>query len=192
MWVKVYSVIIGACLILLLRTHKLNKLKYLIYVLLILNISVAVIQGLLCGNHTSLINALSGILLILTLPKARIISIDPNGCRDLLWNAPYPWIIGYTGWNWIFGIQCLGANYGIAAAVLLAPLVIAYQKKDLWLQARTCTLAFFLIINFSKFFTSPIPTPSFHLSPSILLGISCFFFLWMIGHTIKSIRSCWI
>lgn len=192
LWAKMYSVILAACLILILRTHKLNKLKFLVYLILAVNILEAVIQGLYCDNTASILNAMSGILLILTLPKTKSLSVDPHGYHDFLWDVPYGWIIGYTGWNWIFTTQCLGGSYTIMALLLLAPLLIACKNRALWLQARICSLGFFLIAYFSQFNDAKTMLHSPQIPPGILLGLSIFFFVWMLRHTAKTVEKSWL
>ncbi len=165
-WIKVFSIASGIILLSLFRTTRLgtNKLvRWSTYAFLVVNILEAVLKDITTGSSANYLNALAGILLVVTLDKIHTVHIDVSSKhKDLLWGSmTLPWIIGYTLWNWVF----VYLNFGFQSsmmhiAVLASALVTVLIDKERWLQARVFTLGTFFIF----FHSFP------HLSSRLLAG----------------------
>ncbi len=152
-WGKVLSIASGAILLSIFRTTKLGRVtkvvQWVTYVFLVVNIFEAVVKDIVAGNSANYMNALAGLLLILTLERIYIIYIDRKGSyKDLYWGGmTLSWIIGYTVWNWVFVYLNFGLQSSmIHLAVLSSALVVVFTDKQRWLQARVFTLGMFFIL----------------------------------------------
>lgn len=160
-WLKVLSVEVGILLLLLFRIRGLGKRQWgqwIVYFFLAGNIFEAVFRDVVAGSLANYLNAIAGVLLVLTLEEVRSIHIDAKKrYHDLAWGKmTLAWILGYTLWNWTF----IYLNFGPASAlphvaVLGAALVVAFVCTERWLQARIFTLGTYFVI----FHTFP------HLNP---------------------------
>ena len=153
LWLKNYSVEGLICLFVVCRLTPINKTKWLfslIWLMVMFNIVEAAVYDALSGNHLLIINAVTALMLLLTLPGPEAMSIDKNSkCRDFLWDIPYTWILTYTLWNWVFFYgHWAGFGARIQIAVLGAALVIALFNNKRWAQARALTLGIFVIATF--------------------------------------------
>lgn len=153
LWAKIYSVCIAICGIIACRYTKLRKKRWpfmALYFLLALNIAEAVMHDIIHGNPANILNATAGILLIVTIPWIREISVDEQSpFKDLCWDMSYPWIIGYTIWNWLFVFLNYSDMAGCHIAVLGAPLLVSFVHREHWLQARAFTLGSFLMVTYT-------------------------------------------
>lgn len=153
LWAKIYSVTIGICGIIACRYTKLGKKRWpfiVLYLLLALNIAEAVVLDITQGNLANILNAVAGILLIITIPWISKIYVDEESpFRDLCWDMSYLWIIGYTIWNWLVVFLNYSDMAGCHIAVLGAPLLISFIHRKHWLQARAFTLGSFLMITYT-------------------------------------------
>ena len=150
-WIKVFSIASGIILLSLFRTTRLGTktlVRWSTYAFLVVNILEAVLKDITTGTGANYLNALAGILLIVTLNKIRTVHIDTSSKhKDLLWGSmTLPWIVGYTIWNWVF----VYLNFGFQSsmmhiAVLASALVVVCVDKERWLQARVFTLGTFFI-----------------------------------------------
>ena len=87
------------------------------------------------------INAAAGLLLLVTTPGPKTISVDKEGkWRDFYYDLPFLWVLGYTIWNFTFVSGSYPHMYRMHIAVLLAAVVPAYFDNKLWNQARGFTL----------------------------------------------------
>ncbi len=152
-WVKVLSIASGITVLSLLRTTKLGSIPKLVqwttYALLAINILEATVRDAVVGNTANYLNAIAGLLLILTLEKVRTVHIDKKGKhRDLYWSGmTLAWIIGYTLWNWTFVYLNFGFQSSVAhIAVLGAALLVVFRDKNRWLQARAFTLGMYFVL----------------------------------------------
>ncbi|MGE3278294.1 MAG: DUF5692 family protein [Candidatus Altimarinota bacterium] len=168
-WLKVLSIAIGIIVLSLFRTTKLGNTKWcrwIVYVFLVVNILEAVLKDIQAGDLANYLNAAAGILLVVTLNKVGTIHIDKK-YKDLYWDSmTFPWIIGYTIWNWVFVYLNFGLESSIQhIAVLGSALVIAFLKKERWLQARVFTLGtYFILIHSYPHFASQF-SPSAYFEP---------------------------
>lgn len=160
-WLKVISIEIGILVLLFYRLTSFSKHKtgpWVIYVFLAVNIFEAVFRDIVSASAANYLNAIAGVLLVLTLEKVDSIHVDTKArYRDLSWGGmSLAWILGYTLWNLVF----VYINFGPASAlmhlaVLAAPLVVAFVNTERWLQARVFTLGTYFVV----FHTVP------HLNP---------------------------
>jgi hypothetical protein len=81
-------------------------------------------------------------------PPLKSMSVDTNRFHDFRWDISYPWIFGYTLWNWLFIAIDYPSAYSMEAFILAVPLCISLFQRKLWLQARAYTLSFYLMIGF--------------------------------------------
>lgn len=149
-WIKMYSVIGASWLIWILRFTRLKMNRwpfYLAYFIAIVNLSEAILKSFTAFlSIPNILIALSGLALIATLPNWSSIKVDSQKFNDLLWNTPYSWILGYTFWDWILIYLVYPKDVIGHIAVLTAPLVAAAMNRKLYMQARTSTLAFYLMV----------------------------------------------
>lgn len=164
-WLKIYSLIIGALWILLLRFTKLRKKRWAFWVmwgLLIINILEATITDSLTIHLANYLNVLAGLLLILTLDPLTKICIKKKEFNDLLWpSLSFKWIIGYSIWNITFVYLNFPETTFRHVVLLAIPLIIAYYFKGAWIQTRAFTLAIYFMFAFSfPSFLSGFNTPN--------------------------------
>ncbi len=153
-WVKLYSVIFAVIWFTFFRYTELgtkNHAKFIVALILFLNILEAVVKDITGLTVPHILNALAGIFCLLTLSNWRKIAINKS-CQDLVWpGLTWFWIIAYTIWNWVFVYLNFIQYASDHIAVLLASLVVAFFKCELWLQSR----AFILGAWMMYFFTFP-------------------------------------
>lgn len=193
-WMKVLSIASGIIVLSLLRTTKLGGNAKLVmwttYAFLAVNILEATVRDAIVGNVANYLNAAAGFLLIVTLEKLRTIHIDKKGGhRDLLWDGmTFPWIVGYTLWNWTFVYLNFGFQSSVMhIAVLGAAFVVVFRNKDRWLQARAFTLGMYFIL----FHSLPHLVPNLTINRSsdqLGLLISLIPFGFMVGYAIVFMR----
>lgn len=154
-WVKLYSILVGACWITALRYTCLGHCRWALLassLMLPLNILEAVVQDLCVGNLAHVFLAATGSLLAISVPyPTRVLRIEISGPqRDLHYEGlTRPWIVGYTLWNGAFVYLNFPNIAAHQAAVLAAAFVVGMIEPRLWLQARTYTLATSLLMLFT-------------------------------------------
>ncbi|MCC6564084.1 hypothetical protein IT087_04300 [Candidatus Uhrbacteria bacterium] len=154
-WLKVLSIAVGIILLSLFRTTRLGSsalVRYSTYALLAVNIFEAVARDVATGTIANYLNALAGILLIVTLERIDTIRITASKQKDLRWTSiTMAWIIGYTIWNWVFVYLNFGLQSGLVhLAVLGSAFAVALVERERWLQARLFTLGTFFMIFHSS------------------------------------------
>jgi hypothetical protein len=176
---KTTSICIGACLISWLRlkhnyTRRIGPLW--VYSIFLLNILLAVWRALLVGSLPALFNALTGLLLVALYPPLKSISIAPDSPKDFCWDISYSWIFGYSLWIFLFVAVVYPTQFFFGIAAVLPPLLLSFFRKNLWLQCRVYTLAFYLLIANTYPYVKNLETSSIQLSEAFLLiltGITC-------------------
>ncbi|MEO8402846.1 MAG: DUF5692 family protein [Gammaproteobacteria bacterium] len=149
-WAKSYSVACVICLFALCRTRfgDTQWIYKLIWLMVMLNIAEAVILDALAAEHLNIINAVTGLMLMMTLPSAEKMSLTHSVHKDFSWDIPYNWIITYTLWNLVFFYgNWPGFGLRVQLAVLAVPLLIGLFDRKLWAQARAYTLGVFVLIT---------------------------------------------
>jgi hypothetical protein len=164
-WVKLFSVVVASIWFIFIRFSKLGKYdfaKLVAALFLAGNIGEAVIQDFSMGYLPNILNAIAGILSILTLFYGwRGIHADSSREKDMLWpKMTIFWIIAYDIWNWVFVYLNFPGSASAQFMVLLScTLPSLFIKKGTWLQARAFTLAAW----FMYYFTFPRFTESLEL-----------------------------
>ncbi len=75
--------------------------------------------------------------------------IEDSPHRDVAYDIPRIWIVGYTAWNVALILLERHAHIGMHGAILGVALVIGLARPDLWLQTRAYTLGTFLVLFFT-------------------------------------------
>lgn len=164
-WVKLYSVVFACIWFTYMRYTKLGTKTYALFIaaaFLAVNILEAVIQDFSMGFTPNILNAIAGILSIITLTGWRKIHIENTKQKDMVWPAmTILWIVAYDIWNFVFVYLNFPGSAANQFLVLLACTIPAlFIKKGTWLQARAFTLAAW----FMYYFISPMAVET-HLVP---------------------------
>jgi len=164
-WAKVYSALAGSLGFMALRYYKkLSANKYLLMFppfILALNILEAVVREfqvagmngvydgmLIVGGPWNVMNAVSGLLNIVTICGWTGIFIGKDEKKDMLWpDMLWFWVVAYDLWNFAYVYNCVPDHAFYAGAALLISCTIPafFIKKGAWLQHRAQTLAFWMM-----------------------------------------------
>lgn len=164
-WVKLYSVVFAAIWFSFMRYTKLGFMRFARFIaaaFLAINIAEAIGQDFSMGFFANVLNAIAGILSIITLRGWKDIHIDDSKEKDMVWPAMTTlWIIAYDIWNFVFVYLNFPGSAANQFVVLLACTIPSLMiKKGTWLQARSFTLAAW----FMYYFVSPTAVET-HLLP---------------------------
>ncbi len=164
-WVKLYSVVFASVWFTLIRYTKVgnkNYAKFIAAAFLAVNIAEAVTQDFSMGYLANTLNAIAGVLSIITLSGYKGIHADNSKEKDMVWPAMTTfWIIAYDIWNFVFVYLNFPGSAATQFLVLLSCTIPSlFIKKGTWLQARAFTLAAW----FMYYFTSPLFIES-HIVP---------------------------
>ena len=188
-WAKVYSALAGCVGFLALRHIKgADKIKWLLFFpafILAINIAEAVardfevfllnadgktlVDGMrMLSGPWNLINAIAGVLNIITISGWVGIYISKDKKKDMLWpDMLWFWIIAYDLWNFAYIYNCVGDHSFYAGAALLISCTIPafFLKRGAWLQHRAQTLAFWMM--FVMCFPAFVDTSMFAVKASL-------------------------
>ncbi len=171
-WVKVVSALIGVYGFMLIRFTKLGEKKFAaIFPAAILSINIAeavyrefqvfatyktltVDAGgiMVMGGTWNILNAIAGILTILTLTGFVGIRVSKDKSRDMIWpDMTWMYVIGYTLWNYAYVYNCIStrslyAGFGILIAAVIAEYMF---KRGAWLQHRAQILSLYAMFSLS-------------------------------------------
>ena len=171
-WVKVVSALAGVYGFMLIRFTKLGKRKFAFYfplAILSLNIAEAVYREfqvyatfkeltvdpagiLVLGGTWNILNAIAGILTIVTLTGFVGIRVSKDKSQDMVWpDMTWMYIIGYTLWNFAYVYNCIStrsmyAGFGILLMAIVAEYVF---KRGVWLQHRAQILSLYAMFSLS-------------------------------------------
>ncbi len=168
-WVKTYSALAGVVGFMAIRyIKKVKENKYAIYfpvAILVINIIEAIIRDFevstmngevqngitLLGGSWNIINAIAGILLILSLTGWAGIRIANTKSQDMIWpDQLWFWVVAYDLWNVAYCYNCISERSMYAGVVILAACTIALVfKRGAWLQHRAATLALWAMFSLS-------------------------------------------
>jgi hypothetical protein len=192
-WGKIILVLWGVVWLLACRDTRLGGKMWSLRVgtvIMALNIAELMARDLYGGTAAGWLNAGAGAVLIVSMPGATRIRIDPR--RDFLWDIPYGWIVSYTLWNWTFVYLNFSAGSGRTIALLGAPLVIGLWDRQRWLQARAFTLGASLLLTFTWHPLSTIgSTPAWYtpwfgvLVAGSALGSGCLYAAFALRQTMR-------
>lgn len=215
-WVKVVSALAGVYGFMLIRFTKLGQSKFAMIFpasILSLNIAEAVYRELqvfmtyqsltvdaggilILGGPWNILNAIAGILTIITLSGFVGVRVSNDKSRDMIWpDMTWLYIIGYTIWNFAYVYNCIStrsmyAGFGILIAAMIAEFVF---KRGAWLQHRAQILSLYAMFSLSIDFQAnavfqifPIYNPSRLMTLSVVsLAINVIVFAYML-FTMKS------
>lgn len=169
-WVKVVSALIGVYGFMLIRHTKLGLKKFAIYfpvTILSLNIAEAVYREfevfmnykvmvtdasgvVMMGGYWNVLNAIAGIITIVTLTGFVGIKVSKDKSKDMVWpDMTWMYIVGYTLWNFAYVYNCIStrsmyAGFGILVAAMISEFVF---KRGVWLQHRAQILSLYAMFS---------------------------------------------
>lgn len=212
-WVKVVSALVGIYGFVLIRFTKLGATRFAALFpvsILAINIAEAVYRELevfiaykvmevdpggivILGGFWNILNAVAGILCIVTLTGFAGISVSKDRSKDMIWpDMTWMYIIGYTLWNFAYVYNCIStrslyAGLGILVAALIAEFVF---KKGAWLQHRAQILALYAMFSLSfDFQKNPLFQVVPTYEPSMWLAISIISFVFNVGVFVYMIHT---
>ena len=176
-WVKVVSALVGVYGFMLIRFTKLGQKKFAAFfpvAILSINIAeavyrelqvyatyktIAVDEGgiLVLGGTWNILNALAGILTIVTLTGFVGIRVSKDKSRDMIWpDMTWMYVIGYTLWNFAYVYNCISTRSMYAGfGILIAAIIAEYAfKRGAWLQHRAQILSLYAMFSLSVDFQS--------------------------------------
>ncbi len=204
-WVKVVSALAGVYGFMLIRFTKLGKKKFAFYfplAILSLNIAEAVYREfqvyatfkeltvdpagvLVLGGTWNILNAIAGILTIVTLTGFVGIRVSKDKSQDMVWpDMTWMYIIGYTLWNFAYVYNCIStrsmyAGFGILLMAIVAEYVF---KRGVWLQHRAQILSLYAMFSLSFDYQA---SAYFKILPvyteNLMMGISVVSLLFNVG-----------
>ena len=213
-WVKTYSALAGVIGFMLLRyIPKLQKNKFMLTypaLILAINILEAVYADLEClpktgqieaglqmiGGPWNVLNAIAGILNIITITGWLGIQIGKTHSQDMVWaDQLWFWIIAYDLWNLSYCYNCISNRSFYAGFLLLVSCTAAefFIRRGAWLQHRAQTLAlwamFSLTVDYSaaeSYFS--ITSTQSDLPKLLLSGAALLFNICVLVYEIRTIR----
>lgn len=129
------------------------------------------------GGIWNVLNAIAGIVLILTLSGVFGIKVANTKSKDMIWpDQLWFWIIAYDLWNISYCYNCISTRSMYAGLLLLLSCTLSefFLKKGAWLQHRAQTLALWAMfsITFSNYAKSPFFSITSSYKPAALIVIS--------------------
>lgn len=171
-WVKVVSALIGVYGFMMIRFSKWGNTRFAAIFpvsILALNIAEAVYRELevfatyttqvvdaggntILGGPWNILNAIAGVICIITLTGFVGIRASKDKSRDMVWpDMTWMYIAAYTIWNFAYVYNCISsrsmyAGFGILLAAVIAEL---FFKRGVWLQHRAQILSFYAMFALS-------------------------------------------
>ena len=194
-WIKTYSILFCVCWGGWLRFTAMGDKPWLrrsIAWLLVANILEALILDVQGSGIAHNLNALAGLLLIVTVPlSVRHTRIDRDSRHQTLrYDAPLAWICGYSLWNWTFVYLNYPELTGHHTAVLSAALIVACIDPQRWVQARAATLGMnLLLMATSHSGTLAVSNATTWFDESIAIAAASIAFAWMTVHALSKLKT---
>jgi len=171
-WVKVYSALAGVIGFMAIRYFKRldgSKFMYIFPPLILaINIMQAVLRDIeifrnfngmtvvengltITGGPWNIINAIAGILCIITITGGMGIQVAKTKSRDMVWpDMLWMYIVAYTIWNFAYTYNALSDRSLYTGILILGGAAIAsIWSKGAWLQHRAHTLSLYAMFNFT-------------------------------------------
>ncbi|MEG2018183.1 MAG: DUF5692 family protein, partial [Clostridium sp.] len=104
------------------------------------------------GGPWNILNAIAGILCIVTLTGFAGIKVSKDKSKDMIWpDMTWIYIVGYTLWNFAYVYNCLSTRSMYAGFTILTAAIVAemFFKRGAWLQHRAQTLALYAMFSLS-------------------------------------------
>ncbi len=159
-WVKTYSSLSGVLCFMYVRHKKGAVAKWVLLlpaIILAVNILEAIMRDIECmglntiengltiiGGPWNAINAVAGVISIITISGWMGIVISKKKSQDMIWpDQSIYWVIAYSIWNLSYCLNCISDRAFYAAVLPLIACLIAelFFRKGAWLQHRAQTLA---------------------------------------------------
>ncbi len=179
-WVRVYLVL-AVCLFFMAArfTGMFAKNRFMLVlfpVILVVSILMAVVQEfqyfnfkgtadgiMIAGGPWNIMNAITGLICIITISGWSGIMLSRDDKKDLLWpDMLWFWIIAYDLWNFAYLYNCVSGHafYAGAALLISSTLPAFFIKKGAWIQHRAQTAAIWLmfLMTFPAFVDSSMFT----------------------------------
>lgn len=210
-WVKAYSALAGCLGFMALRYIKgAVKNKYLLFFpafILGFNIFEAVMREFqtagfsgmhdgmeIIGGQWNYLNAIAGILNIVTICGWVGIYISKDKYQDMVWpDMLWFWIIAYDLWNFAYVYNCVPDHSFYAGLCLLLSCTIPafFIKKGAWLQHRAHTLGFWMmfVMTFPAFVDTTMFAVKSSDNPAAMWTISIISILFNIGVFVYQFRK---
>lgn len=153
-WVKLYSAVVGGIFFTLIRFNGLDKYRwarFAVAAILAINILEACTQDYSNHHLANTLNALAGVLNIVTISRWAGIRRGPQAPHDMLWpGMTIGWIIAYDIWNFTFVYLNFPNTALFTLMLVIAPTLAAiFIAKGTWMQARAYTLSIYMMYIFS-------------------------------------------
>ncbi|MGL5085751.1 MAG: DUF5692 family protein [Clostridium sp.] len=218
-WVKVVSALIGIYGFMIIRFTKLSKTKFAVLFpvsILAINIFEAVYKEIevfmqyktisvdpsglvVLGGFWNILNAIAGILCIVTLTGFMGVKASKDKSKDMIWpDMTWMYIIGYTLWNLAYVYNCVSTRAMYAGvAILLAAIIAEFVfKRGAWLQHRAQILALYAMFSLSFDFQKseyfqivPVYTESMWMLISLIsFAFNVWLFMYML-YTMKKYKK---
>lgn len=213
-WVKTYSALAGVIGFMLLRyIPKLQKNKFMLTypaLILAINILEAVYADLEClpktgqieaglqmiGGPWNVLNAIAGILNIITITGWLGIQIGKTHSQDMVWaDQLWFWIIAYDLWNLSYCYNCISNRSFYAGFLLLVSCTAAefFIRRGAWLQHRAQTLALWAMFSLTVDYSAAeswfsITSTQSDLPKLLLSGAALLFNIGVLVYEIRTIR----
>lgn len=209
-WVKTYSALVGCYIGLGLRFSRrmqarkwccvlpaailvLNIIEAIARELEVMGMGAGVVDGMFyLGGPWNAMNALAGLLNILTLSGWFGIVITKDRHHDLVWpDMTWFWIVAYDLWNFAYVYNCLTDRAFYSAALLLSCTIPAFLvKKGAWAQHRVHTLALYmmLMLTIPNFFVSGKYAVASTHSPAAYYAVSVLALAFNLGVAAYQLR----
>ena len=171
-WAKTISVLLPICFVSFVRIahdgkhdHWPNFLRkkwtlWFFYLIVALNIVEASLTDFELGN---IANAVSGILLIITMPLPikhwRIAPFDgKKNFGELIADFPLAWCLLYVTWNacFVYAENTMFFASSLCILLICEVWMLAKKRTDLWLMGRIYTLAIHILIRASYDVFTPV------------------------------------
>ncbi|MGL5020886.1 MAG: DUF5692 family protein [Mycoplasmatales bacterium] len=104
-----------------------------------------VIDGVrVIGGPWNILNAIAGIISIITITGWFGIVISKKKSKDMIWpDLSIYWIVAYSIWNFAYCLNCISdrAFYAAFLPIVSCLIAVVFFRKGAWLQHRAQTLA---------------------------------------------------
>ncbi len=120
------------------------------------------------GGGYNILNAVAGILNIITLCGFVGITVSKKKHKDMLWpDMMWFWIIAYDVWNFTYTLNWGDTVYSGIALLLSCTIPSLIWNKGAWLQNRASTLGIFMTaamcdVSYPVDFPNLFPRPEIH------------------------------
>lgn len=137
------------------------------------------------GGTWNVLNAISGIIVIVTLTGWMGIKVSNSKSKDMIWSDMlWFYIVGYVLWNMAYVYNCISTRSAYAGLALLVSCTLAefIFRRGAWLQHRAQTLALFALFSIAIDYSA---LPMFALrstnNTDAMMALSVVTFVYCVG-----------